>query len=174
MSIKLCYVQQQQYNLDVASKLQTFERILDSTNISIQRQLELYLLPEGEHPTFRNEVGRLYGAASRYVHLSNAQVLERINLVDQGRTSGYENFTDVHELNALFRRVLACCTALLLHSVPPYVAGDLLVEPDGSSLQWYFQASRFIALIDEGFDYKFERQANLSQIRTDRWNAVTF
>lgn len=174
MSIKLCFVQEHQYNLDVTSKLQTFEKMFDSTNISIQRQLKLYLLPSEEHTSFYEEVGRLYGATSKYVHLSQAQVLERINLVDQGRTSGHESAADVQELNKLLRRVLACCIVFLLHSVPPYVVGDLLVEPDGSSLRWYFSGSKFIALIDQQYDYKHERQANLSQIRTDRWNAVTF
>jgi pimeloyl-ACP methyl ester carboxylesterase len=38
----------------------------------------------------------------------------------------------------------------------------------------FFAGSRFIAHMDESFDYKHERQANLSQIRADRWNAVTF
>jgi hypothetical protein len=55
-------------------------------------------------------------------------------------------------------------------------AGEAWRSWQRSEIGWsgFFAGSRFIAHMDERFDYKHERQANLSQIRADRWNAVTF
>lgn len=172
MSIKICFVQQKQYNSDIATKLSSFKSIFDSPNISIQKQLDLHLIPEPERLSFYQEVGRLYGETSSYIHLTQAQILERIALVDQNRISGQEGADEIESLNRLIGRGLACSLVFLLHSVPRYVAGDLLVEPDGSSLKWFFGQSRFIALIDEQFDYKHERQANLKKIKETRWSQV--
>ncbi len=63
---------------------------------------------------------------------------------------------------------------MLFHSVPEYVAGDWLVEANGSTANWVFTESRFIAGIDSHFDYKHERQENLSAIKAARKNAVRF
>jgi hypothetical protein len=174
MSIKLCSVQQQQYSLDVATKLNTLKATLDSTNISMQKQLDLHLLPQTELSAFYQEVGRIYGETSSYVHLTQAQILERVAMVDQGRTSGNENAADVEALNTLIARGLACSLVFLLHSVPEYVAGDLLVQSDGTSLNWYFSQSRFIANMDEQFDYKHERQSQLEEIKRRRWEGIMF
>lgn len=174
MSIKLCSVQQQQYSSDVSMKLNTLKLTLDSTNISMQKQLDLHLLPAAERPAFYQEVGRLYSETSRYVHLSQAQILERVAMVDQGRTSGNESAEDVEILNKLIARGLACSLIFLLHSVPDYVAGDLLVQSDGSSLNWFFAGSNFIAHMDEQFDYKQERQARLEEVKHKRWAVVSF
>jgi hypothetical protein len=95
-------------------------------------------------------------------------------MVDQGRTSGNESAEDVEILNKLIARGLACSLIFLLHSVPDYVAGDLLVQSDGSSLNWFFAGSNFIAHMDEQFDYKQERQARLEEVKHNRWAVVSF
>lgn len=174
MSIKLCSVQQQQYESDVATKLSTLQATFESTNISMQKGLNLALIPEANRPDFYQEVGRVYGETSSYIHLTLKQILERVDLVNQGRTSGFENGEDLSSLNSLVGRGLACSLVFLLHAVPEYVAGDLLVSEDGSSNDWYFSKSRFIALIDEHFDYKHERQTKLEEIKTQRWAVVSF
>lgn len=174
MSIKVCRLQQQQYNLDVVSKLGALKATLDATNISMQKQLKLDLLPDAVRQQFYQEVGRIYGETSEYVHLTHSQITERIARVDQGRTSGNENAADVEVLNRLIARGLACSLVFLLHSVPDHVAGDLLVQDDGSSLGWYFAQSQFICHIDEQFDYKHERQKGLADVKSNRWKTVTF
>jgi hypothetical protein len=95
---------------------------------------------------------------SGYVHLSEAQIQERISLIDQGKTAGREGPDEIRALNTLLARGLACSLVFLLHSVPEYVAGDLLVQNDGRSLEWPLAESRFIAMMDEHYDYKAERQ----------------
>lgn len=174
MSIKVCRIQQQDYNADIATKLISLKATFDTTNISMQKQANLTLLPEAQRAVFYEEVGRLYGQTSEYVHWTSAQTHERIAMVDQGRTSGNESVEDIKNLNSLIARGLAASLVFLFHSVPEYVAGDYLVESDGASLDWLYSSSRFMAHIDEYFDYKHERKENLESIRLKRWAAVNY
>ena len=173
-SIKVCFVHQQRYNSSVQDKLAEFDKELSSPGISIKRDLNLNMLPPDLQETFSEEIGRLYGKMSGYVHLTPEQILERIAAVDAGRTVGHEAPAEVEELNNLVSRGFAASLVLLLHSVPEYVAGDWLMDSDGSTRDSYFVASRFIAAMDGYFDYKHERQANLKAIQTARGNRVAF
>jgi hypothetical protein len=174
MSIKVCRIQQQDYQADIPTKLSALKETFDTTNISMQKQVNLTLLPETEWASFHQEVGCLYGETSGYVHWTSTQIHERIAMIDQGRTSGNESAADIQRLNDLVARGLAVSLVFLFHSVPEYVAGDCLVESDGSSLGWPFSRSKFVAHIDEHFDYKHERRENLQDIRRSRWAAVSF
>lgn len=174
MSVKLCRVQQEQPRSTVATKLESLKRILDTTNISIQNQITLGLLPEPIRADFTQSVGRFYGETSQYVHLTRAQVMERIALVQAGRTSGMESAEDIEALNLVVARGLALSLVFLFHAAPQYVVGDLLVQSEGSSLNWFFAGSKYIAAIDEGFDYKAERQDNLAEIKRKRQELIKF
>jgi hypothetical protein len=68
----------------------------------------------------------------------------------------------------------AMVLVLIFHSVPDYVAGDFLVESDGTSNKWYFRKSKYIAGIDSRFDYKHERQEKLELIRRVRGEGIEF
>lgn len=174
MSIKLCRIQQEQANSTIATKLATLQGILDTTNISMQNQVTLNLLPAAGHDEFRGQVGRFYGETCQYVHLTRAQILERIALVNAGRTSGMESPEDIKALNVMIARGLSLSLVFLLHAVPEYVVGDLLVQSDGGSLNWFFAGSKYIADMDEQFDYKAERQGDLAEIKRKRRAAVRF
>ena len=137
-SIKLCFVHQQKYNSSVQDKLTEFDKELSSPSISIKRDLNLNMLPPNLRDVFSEEIGRLYGKMSGYVHLTPEQILERIAAVDAGRTLGREGSAQVLELNNLISKGFAASLVLLLHSVPEYVAGDWLVDPDGSTIDSYF------------------------------------
>lgn len=155
-SIKLCLVQQKDY----AS--------------SIKQNLDLSMLPEALRESFGDEVGRVYGLTSSYVHLTPQQIQERIAAVDAGRTAGKEDAADIEALNLLVSRGLAISLTLLFHSVPSYVAGDWMVEDNGSTVAWYFTGSRFLAGVDRYFDYKHERQDRLAEIQEVRRAAIRF
>jgi hypothetical protein len=174
MSIKLCYVQQQDYTSPIADKVTSFKKILESTNISIQKDVTLGMIPEGERPGFYQEVGRLYGETSGYVHWTSKQILETIAAVQQGRSSGHESPDSIRQLNTLISRGLACSLVFLYHAVPSYVAGDWLVDSDGTSHDWPFAQSKYIALIDEHHDYKAERKAILAEVKKKRWETVRY
>ncbi|TKT71409.1 hypothetical protein YH63_008275 [Afipia massiliensis] len=173
-SIKLCFVQQKDYASTIQAKLERFDKELSSQRISIKQNLEFSMLPDDLKEPFGEEVGRVYGLTSNYVHLTPLQIQERIAAVNAGRTAGKESGADVEALNALLSRGLAISLTLLFHSVPHYIAGDWMVEDDGSTVAWYFAGSRFLAGIDSYFDYKVERQQSLAQIQNTRRRAVSF
>lgn len=144
-SIKLCFIQQKNDRFSIADKLKQFDKTLKSPSISIKDDLKLWMLPAFAEDASDEELGRLYGKTSSYVHLTPSQIAQRIAAVDAGRTIGYENAADVDGLNALISKGFAASLILLFHSVREYVAGDFLVDPDGSTVISYFLGSRFIA-----------------------------
>lgn len=174
MSIKLCFIQQSQYSSKIISKLSSFDSILDSSKISIKNQISLDLLPQQKQSAFSTEVGQFYGETSNYVHLTTTQIKERIEMVDAGRTSGLESPDDVDLLNMQIERGLAYSLVYLFHSVPSNIAGDWFVNSDGKTVDWLFAESKYIAAIDEYFDYKAERQSKLEEIRDARQKRVRF
>ena len=173
-SIKICFVQQKGYASKVVDKLERFDKELSSQRISVKQNLELTLLPEALQEAFVDETGRVYGLTSNYVHLTPLQIEERILSVDAGRVGGKESAEDFESLVSLVERGLAVSLTLLFHSVPSYVAGDWLVEPDGATTTWIFTHSRFIAGIDSHFDYKHERKDHLEEIRTARDKTIRY
>lgn len=174
MSLKLCFVQQNAYGVSVANKLTQFKSTLNSPSITVKNSVALDRLPAHTHDDFNEDVGRIYGQTSNYVHLTQTQILERISLISNGKTAGYESADDVDRMNRLIGRGLAVSLVYLFHAVPQYVVGDLLVQSDGGLLDWEFARSKWIAYIDEEMDYKHERQEGLQQIRTERWARVEY
>jgi hypothetical protein len=148
--------------------------VFNSSSISIKKDAKLHILPEASHRKLLEEAGRLYGATSNYVHFTRAQIDERIARVDAGRTAGKESEDDVVRLNELLSRVFSAALVFLFHSVPEYVAGDWFVEYDGSTVNWYFTGSQFMATLHEHFEYKHERKERLSEIREARAAAIAF
>jgi hypothetical protein len=173
-SVKLCFVEQMGSELTVAEKLETFNKELSSPCISIKNNLNLRMLPDSLQELFAEEVGRIYGLTSKYVHLTPTQIQERISAVSAGRTAGRESAQDITQLNTLVSRSLAASLVLIYHSVPDWVAGDWLVEEDGTSAKWYFLRSRFVSAMDSFFDYKAERQSLLLEIIAARRELVEF
>ena len=173
-SIKVCFVQRESYTSTVEQKLAEFEKILSSQRISVKNNLVLSLMTDTLNSEFAEEVGRLYGVTSSYVHLTPSQILASIDAAEAGVTAGKERPEDIENLNSIAERVMAASLVLLLHSVPDWVAGDWLVESNGQSIGWHFAGSRFIAGIDAHFDYKHERQATLPDIQQVRESRVRF
>jgi hypothetical protein len=180
-SVKLCLVQQdavpdssmrpaeRRPPVSVSEKIDAFKKELNSPSISTRNLVHIYLLGDEKTTSeFQQEVGRLYGELSGYTHLSARQVQERMISVQAGRFAGFEAAEDVGRFYCLAERVLACSMVFIMHSVYDWVVGDLLVESDGSSLDWKLAESRFIARIDEYFDYKYERQGRLAELRSAR------
>jgi len=173
-SVKIAHVQQHGYASTVEEKLQAFDKELSSQSISIKKHINLTLLPESDQDAFREEVGRLYGLTSDFVHLNPMQIIQSIEAAKSGITAGKERPSDVLELNRIAERVMASSLVLLFHSVPEWVAGDWLVEGNGASVEWYFTKSRFVAAMDSSFDYKHERQCTLEKIQATRSARIRF
>ena len=90
--------------------------------------------------------------------LPREQILERIAAVDAGRTLGREGSAQVpvNSNNLISKGFWPLPLVLLLHSVPEYVAGDWLVDPDGSTIDLRILWARQIHFsgIDSYFDYQ--------------------
>ncbi|MGB3338289.1 MAG: hypothetical protein WBA73_14035 [Devosia sp.] len=173
-SAKLAAVQQSDHDKDISLRVIQFDELLSSHKISIQKSVELEMLPEAVRRQFVDEVGKLYRGSSSYVHWTPAQIAERGEALASGRVAGQETAEEIIGLNKTLARTLAASLVLILHSVSPSVSGDILVEPDGSTWDWYFTRSKFIATIDSFFDYKHERQRDLIAIQGHRASRLAF
>ena len=100
--------------------------------------------------------------------LTSEQISSRIFFIEAGRSIGNESAEDLANINSFLERIYAVSIIFMMHGVPDYVTGDWLVESDGSSNSWYFSASKFIASIDQQFDYKHERKSKLDEIKEKR------
>lgn len=163
-SIKLAFVQTN-FSTSIEDKLIKFQKELQSTNIGIKKLVPLKLLQPSSVPRLLELTGRLYGETSGYVHLGPKQINERIASVRKGRSPGMEGIDDQRTLNRLVFQVYCVTLVFLLHSVPEFVVGDFMVEDDGSTVQWLFMKSEFMAEIDSNFDYKHERKSRLEEIQ---------
>jgi hypothetical protein len=173
-ALKLCFVQQRDYALPIDSKLTAFQAYLQDTSIGLRKSLQLGLLPAEAVSDFNLAVGRAYGRTSNYVHLTPVQIRERITASDAGRFSGMESAEDLEDLVDLADEVLALVLVYLFHASPSHVAGDFFVTAEGETIEWYFMASRFLAMIDAQFDYKHERQPVLAQVAERRQALLRF
>jgi hypothetical protein len=173
-SIKISYVQQTNHGSTVDDKLTQFDKELSSHKISMKKDLTLWMLTNSLQEQFDEELGRLYGETSTFVHLTPAQIMQRIATVDAGRTVGFESSADVESFNKLISRGFAASLVLVFHSVGEYVAGDFFVEWDGSTIDSHFMGSRFIAAIDGWFDYKAERKTSLAAVQNARVAGISF
>jgi hypothetical protein len=123
-SIKLCFVQQKNYGSTVEEKLAEFKGPLSSQRISIKDNLSMHMVRDELRNAFTEEVGRVYGLTSQYVHLTPTQILDRIEAVKAGRTAGKESSADVEHLNALASRTLAASLVLLLHTLQSRIGDE--------------------------------------------------
>jgi hypothetical protein len=166
LSIKVCCVEQSHGEKTLEEKMVAAKEMLDSTNIGIKKRIQLELLPEGLREEFRTELGKLYGSACNWVHVTVEQINDRIDRVDRGITAGKEDLPELADLIAQLERCYAAVLVLFLHSVPAFIAGDLLVESDGTSHRWCFEGSRFIAAI--------ERLSSLDRVKSRRKECPRF
>jgi hypothetical protein len=173
-SSKLAAVQQSSFSSTTEVKLKEFDQELKSHRISVEKTVDLHFYDDAMKRDFIEEVGRLYGVSSGYVHWTPSQIRERMDALNDGRVAGQETAGDIGRLNSFMSRAFAASLVLLLHSAPSWVAGDWLVEPDGSTTEWYFTKSRYIAAIDASFDYKSERKDNLQEVQNTRRLRIAF
>ena len=158
LSIKLAYVQRQNYSMPIDEKLEVFNQIIKSTNISIMRKLDFQYFQSKTTKIFLEDTGHLYGDSSRFVHLTPESIKYRRERLDGERFVGKESEKDLIDLNDLLQRMYAVSIVFISHSIPQYVIGDWHVDSSGELINWYYIRSKYIAEIDATLDYKHERQ----------------
>jgi hypothetical protein len=174
LSLKCCLIVNNTTKQTFEEQISEYESLLNSSNINPINALSfIYLRPDHEDE-FKTEVKRLYGYLCKYSHSSSHQIRERLARAQIGRTIGFEGIQQLKELKDDIERVLAIVLVMVFHSVAEYVVGDFMVEPDGQSVRWYFNKSKFISVIDKQFDYKHERQAILPTLKAQRLERVKF
>lgn len=174
LSIKSCLIVNNTTKQKFEEQIIEYEHLLNSSNINPINSLGFkYLKPDHEED-FKIEVKRLYGYLCKYSHSSSHQIRERLARANTGRPIGFEGVQELKELNDDIERVFAVVLVMIFHSVADYVVGDFMVEPDGHSVNWYFNKSKYIGIIDQQFDYKHERQLILPILRKQRLERIKF
>ncbi|MBL7704388.1 MAG: hypothetical protein JNM21_02460 [Taibaiella sp.] len=174
LSIKSCLIVNKNPKKSFEQQIAEYEKLLSSSNINPINTLGFSYFDKVQQEDFKTEVKRLYGYLSKYTHASAHQIQERLASAMNGRTIGFEGISELKVLNKDVEKVLSIVVVMIFHSVAQYVVGDFLVEPNGKTVDWYFNKSKFINIIDESFDYKHERQVKLAELKEERFKRITF
>jgi hypothetical protein len=174
LSIKSCLIVNNTTKEIFEEQIDEYEKLLNSSNINSINSLTFTYLRPSYEDEFKIEVKRLYGYCCKYSHSSSHQIRERLARAELGRTVGFEGVQELKELNNDIERVFAVVLVMIFHSVAQYVVGDFMVEPGGQSVDWYFNKSKYITIIDQQFDYKHERQSILARLKVERLERVKF
>ncbi|MBB4081158.1 hypothetical protein GGR28_003809 [Lewinella aquimaris] len=172
LSIKASIITQNTTKLKIGEQIEEYKKLLNSSNINPINDLKLKFFDETTEQEFKASVKRTYGLLCNYTHSSSVQITERIARSAAGRTIGFEGSEELSKLNDYIENIYSFVIVFIFNSVPDYVAGDYLVESDGSINPWYFKSSKFISKIDEKFDYKHERKTQLEAIKRQRQNNI--
>ena len=109
LAIKVCCVEQEHGQMKIEDKVSDASAFLDSTNIGIKKRIRIDMLSEHLRDEFRSELGRLYGSACSWVHVTVDQINDRIDRVERGITAGKEGLP---ELNQLIIQLEPCYAAV--------------------------------------------------------------
>lgn len=145
-----------------------FRRKGEKTSLENALRLLAFDLIPGLAEDFRTHVVRVWANASEYVHPSSRQLDERFRLAEEGVTLGFESVAQLRAAVDEVAKGFGIGIVLAFHAVGPSFAADLLVDNLDEIDAWSFHRDRFVAAMDERYDYKHERQARLDQIKRRR------
>lgn len=174
VSIKSCFIVNSFSGKTFELQIEEYNKLLDSSNINPINTLKLGYLKDGVDKLFLTDVKKMYGYLSNYTHSTSYQITERLNRVQNGRSIGYEGISELKDLNDSIERVFSYVLVFIFHSVAQYVVGDYLVESNGDSINWHFNQSKYINIIDGEFDYKHERKSKLNELKQKREKYTKF
>lgn len=174
LSIKIAYIQKQSYFSTIQEKLEEFDKIIKAPSITPMKSTDLNYLSEPTKIQFLEEVGRLYGEVSGFVHVTPTSIEYRQNRLTNGKILGRETPEDLAQLNNLLQRIYSAAIVFLSHAMPQYVIGDWHVDRTGELKSWYYLRSRYVAEIDSTLDYKAERKHILEEVIAARNQGIQF
>ncbi|HZY36684.1 MAG TPA: hypothetical protein VFE53_08560 [Mucilaginibacter sp.] len=173
LAIKAAYINQQNPKSDFSAQIKGFQKLLKDPGITIVNQLN-YSLFAGDQQlidAFNTELKRMYGNLCNFIHVTPFQLKEKLEFAKTRTVTEELSLDEFKILNEEIGKVLSYIIVLLFNSIPEYIVGDFL-EP--APLDFYFLKSKFIAKIDEQFDYKHEREARLEEARIARTQNIEF
>ncbi len=170
LAVKALFVDQSMPQSSFEQRLIFFNRKVNANAITPEvSQLSLYLVKETECQGIVSDLKAAYARACRYVHPSVKQIDERVELAKQDITIGYDNATELKKFNDEAFEVFSLVLLLVFHGLGPSTCGDLFEGIFSDWQDWAFHAHPHIIHIDEGYDYKFERQDRLEYLK--RWRS---
>ncbi|WP_417583705.1 hypothetical protein [Nitrincola sp.] len=176
LSVKACLISQKSEasELEFEEQIEEHKKILKKSEFNLINSIQFKLFTEQSAEEFKRDVKRMYGVLSAYSHSTPFQVSERLGRENAGKAIGYEGTEELRDLNEHAQLTYSYIATLLAHALEEWVLGDFLVESNGERNPWHFRKSKYIAMLDERFDYKHERQENLQRIKSDRLADIEF
>jgi hypothetical protein len=168
LSIHAFNIDQEMRNADLDSKLIYMDRQADTSSIRPLYEFEFPMIGTDLQDDFVDRVRTNYGEACTYVHPSFSQAKERLDLVAEGKTIGFETEEELKEMNCEIFNHLSTIIVFAFHALGSGLTGDLLVGGISQDGGWEYHKDKFVASVDSHFDYKHERQDSLEEIREKR------
>src|SRR5690625_2841836 len=142
-------------------------------NVDNIRCLPLRLL--GEH---KEEFANLFKTdwinATNYVHHTKRRLEEKLYLMEQGYSPGFESLEMLEEVVDEVYRVCSIIVILALETIGPSATGDLMVLYFEDEQDWVFHKNGYIAIIDRYYDYKAERKGKVAKLEQRRKSRVIY
>lgn len=172
LAIKAAVINQKNSSLKFDDQLIAFQKLIKNSGINSINQLSFPLFKdEIVKKEFVREVKKTYGMLCTYVHVTPEQFTEKLILKKTKDVSSDLSLEELELLNAEIGQVFSYIIVLLFNSLPEFIVNDFM-EPRRSD--YYYNKSRYVAIIDELFDYKHERKAFLEKIKLTRKTDVEF
>jgi len=173
LAVQALFVDQQMPRSPFDHRLAFLERKVTTHGLTPELdELQLHMFDGSARKAFVTDMGRAYGRASKYVHPSVEQIRERSEAAASGLPLGFDSADVLQSLAQRIFEVYGLVLVLVLHSLGPTAAGDVMESAFGEDEDWLFRQHRHIARMDEYFDYKAERCHRLELLR--KWRGRSF
>lgn len=171
LAVQAAYVDLASGDATFENKIGIFDRRRRPNSVDHVKDVELPMLG-GLDDEFRQHVVREWAWASSYVHPTTKQLEEKLAARAKGLDAGFEGVDDVRRAANAIQQACADVVVLTFHVLGRSFTGDILVELLDSDDSWPFHASKFVAAIDQFFDYKHERKQILERVASRRTSRV--
>jgi hypothetical protein len=162
-SVKNLYVDQQMEVRkplpSLAERLDFLHDHVDRSSIDVREHLRLVAFDAATEKQFIDELNDVYRDCCAYVHPSKRQIEERLDLAEQGRSSGFETAEELRAIAKLMFRVYDMALTLYFHGFGLSMTGDVFTNGFDDRPEWKFHKGKYVKLVSAHFDYKVERKS---------------
>lgn len=162
-SVKNLYVDQQMEARkplpSLVERLDFLHDHVDRSSIDVREHLQLAAFDGPTRKQFIDELNDVYRDCCAYVHPSRRQIEERLDLADQGRSSGFETAEELRGIARLMFRIYDMALTLYFHAFGLSMTGDVFINAFDDRPDWKFHKGKYVKLVSAHFDYKAERKS---------------
>jgi hypothetical protein len=159
-SVKYLYVDQHAKGMESLAKLPERLAFLETnvnSSIDVREELKLAALHPDDAKQFVDELYDIYRDCCAYVHVSRRQIEERLDMVEKGRSLGFETAEELRKIGRLMFRVYDVALTLYFHGYDLSMTGDIFIEALDDLSKWKFHKGKYVSVVSGYFDYKHER-----------------